>query len=107
MEFDQNKQEVVADVPEAVRMAASTRNLTITPLSTDIVPEDEPDDIIAARHIIGSPIANVPSDAETTVLDKPTILTQQQKHVHHRALIMSSSTTALLAALVGYALFIR
>lgn len=70
-------------VDEATRIAAGNRQLTMTPVHDDVLPEDEPDDLVAARHIIGAPIGNIESDTETTVA---VAVAKQEKANHHIAL---------------------
>ena len=63
MEPETNTKQSVSD---AARRAAETRQLTITPLHDDIVPEDEPDSIRVAQHLSGPAIPNVLNDTEDT-----------------------------------------
>lgn len=99
MEFETDKTSQAID--DATRLAASTRSLTLTPLNETIASEDESDDLIATRNVLGGPIANIPSDAEVT-----TPLTQQQivieKKNHHTALAISLTVVGILIAATAY-----
>ena len=82
MEFEQNTPSS-DQIDESTRLAASNRQLTIAPMHDDVTPEDEPDDLVAARHILGSPIGNIETDSEATV---PISVVKQEKANHRIAL---------------------
>jgi hypothetical protein len=87
------------DIDDATRLAATNRILTLAPMSENIVPDDEPDDLIAARHIIGPPIANIPSDEEVT---SPTEVRAIEQKNHRLALSISGIIVVLLTVATGY-----
>lgn len=59
MEFEGDK-----PVSEAERHLAESRQVTIQPLHSGIVPDDLPADAIAAAHLNGSVVGNVTGDIE-------------------------------------------
>lgn len=103
MEPGQNVQQL-GDVDEATRIAAQNRQLTMAPVHDDIIPEDEPDDLIAARHIIGAPIANVESDTETTVA---MTVAKHERTNHHIALASSIIVMLIVGAVTTFSFLSR
>jgi hypothetical protein len=92
-------------VDDATRLAASARTLTITPLNETVVADDEPDDLIAARHILSPPIANIPSDEEATT---PTTVQATIDHKNHRrAMLISSVVVIILTGATSYLLLTK
>jgi hypothetical protein len=88
------------DVDDATRLAASARTLTLTPISDNVVPDDEPDDLVVARHVLAPPIANIPSDEETTA--PIAVQTSVEKKNHRRALGISTMAVIILTLATAY-----
>ncbi len=59
MEFEGDK-----PVSEAERHMAQSRQVTLQPVHADVVPDDLPTEAVAAAHLDGSVIANIPGDIE-------------------------------------------
>ncbi len=87
-------------VDDATRLAASARTLTLNPISNNIVPDDEPDDLVAARHTMSPPIANIPSDEEAT--SPPVSEHVLARKNHHLALSVSSVVVVVLTLATSY-----
>jgi len=81
-------------VDEATRLAASNRQFTLNPVHDDVIPEDEPDDLVASKHILEPPIANITTDTETTIA---VAVAKQEKANHHIAL----ASSVIVMAIVG------
>lgn len=81
MEVDSNSSnDKAADVSDEMRLDASTRLRTLTPLHDDIAANDMPEETIVTQNIIQGPIANVANDSETTTAfsqDKQTVLAKK------------------------------
>lgn len=82
-------------IDEATRIAASNRQLTLNPVHDTVVVEDEPDELVANRHIIGPPLGNIASDSETTVA---AAVLKQERVNHHIALITSIVVMGIVGA---------
>ena len=87
-------------VDEATRLAASARTFTLDPISENIIPDEEPDDLIVAHHILSPPIANIPSDEERTPSQAVQSAVAQKNH--RRALSVSIFVVTLLTCATTY-----
>ena len=83
-------------IDEATRLAASNRQLTLNPMHDDVIAEDEPDDLIASKHILEPPIANITTDTEATVA---VAVARQEKANHHIALASSVAVMAIVGTI--------
>lgn len=97
MDTGQN-QKVNSDIDAATRLAAATRQLTLSPVHANVIPDDIPDELLANQRIMQGPIANIPIDAEVT-------LTAVQIRVHDRsnhrlALAVSIGVMSMLGCIV-------
>lgn len=94
------------DIDDATRIAAATRQMIMSPLHSDIAPDDLSDDIVVNQHIIQPPIANVGTDTETTITSSSQPadpFMSKQTHPSHRiALISSVAGMLVLGTLVTY-----
>ncbi len=103
--MEQEGQLQSAGVDDATRLAASARTLTLNPISNNLAPEDEPDDLVAARHTMSPPIANISSDEEFT--SSTTSEHSQARKNHHLALLVSSVAVIVLIVATGYLFLIK
>lgn len=62
MEFDNTP----STISDEARRQAEAKQVTLQPLHGDVAPEAISDTEIAARHVNGEPIANIPDDTEET-----------------------------------------
>lgn len=103
MELDQS-QPSVDTIDEATRLAASNRQLILNPVHETIVVEDEPDDLVANRHIIGAPIGNIATDSEATISQG---VLKQERANHHIALATSIVVMIIVGAAAALSFFSR
>lgn len=54
------------DISDAERRAASSRQTTVAPLHQDVVAEDDSEEMTVNQHILEGPLANSPSESEST-----------------------------------------
>lgn len=87
-------------VDDATRLAASARTFTLDPISENVTPDEEPDDMIVARHILSPPIANIPSDEESTSPRAAQVVVERKNH--KRALSISASVVVILTVTTAY-----
>lgn len=64
MENEQKPLAASERTPEEIRLEAENRQLTVPPLHQDVIPDEEPDAVQAARHVNGPSLANAPNDTE-------------------------------------------
>jgi hypothetical protein len=102
MEFDTNSQDRSSDISDEMRLEASSRQATIAPIHDDLAPDEKSDELVATEHILASPIANIPTDSESTTAYIQTI---SDRKVHHFALTVSISVAAVLTGVVAYFVF--
>ena len=68
MEFENNQ---VTQDDSMDRMAAMSRNKTITPINDVVVPDERSDNQVVVSHETSGAIANVDTDTESTLKDSP------------------------------------
>ena len=66
MELENDSQSATSDISDEVRRAATMKQIILDPLHADIAPESPSDEFTVNQHTAGTPIANLPSDSETT-----------------------------------------
>lgn len=118
MEFDQNTPDQRPDISDAVRLAASAKHITLTPLHEDVLAPEMSEEYEANQHTLEGPIANVSIDTESTVGYPPrqanaqeSVATPPQDAVHpgahRRARTISFAVAILLVCAVSYLMLFR
>lgn len=54
------------DISDAQRLEASSRPSIVTPLHQDVTAEEDSDEMTVNQHILEGPLANSPSESEST-----------------------------------------
>lgn len=67
MEFEtSNKGQQPGEITDEVRLAASSKRVTLSPLHTEVVPDEPADELTASHHVQEPPIGNIAIDQEST-----------------------------------------
>ncbi len=66
MELETESQPTSSDISDEMRLAAATKQVVVTPLHADVTPDAPSEASIVNKPVVDTPIANLPSDSETT-----------------------------------------
>lgn len=102
MEFDNN--DTNTPITDEQRRLAASKKVTLQPMHGDISPEGQTDAEIAAHHLAGPAIANVPNDTEQNT--RPVMPSKEYLEVsplpkrHMATLVTVTAVITLVAAAV-------
>lgn len=109
MEFEQTEADKSAEISDEFRSIASNRRITVRPIHEEITPEDQPDAVVAAQHILSTPPANIDIDTERTLppnqtyqdyTQNPFTVGQRPRHTHRVVIVVCIFITLTLIATV-------
>jgi hypothetical protein len=82
MEFERNVPPQDVGIDPMTRLAASTRQLTITPLHQEIYADTTSDEQLVLNHALQPAIQNIPTDIEETIAPTPQTNVQPTRATH-------------------------
>ena len=103
MEFETKKTDPATGISEIDRLTASTKQVTLTPIHTDVNADDMSDEYVVNQHILESPMANLETDTEVTAAYCPP---EPVKATSHTSLIVIVCGVVLALLAGGVAAYV-
>lgn len=100
MEFETNTPSPDSEIDSEQRTAAMTRQLTVSPIHEDVVPDDLADAEISGGHAAEPALANLPTDMEATVASPSGVSAiEAPRHAYRRMALVVGIMAAIMTSI--------